>query len=195
MSPQNQTTKKFLDDARSIRERVTSLEEVFFGNQEKGTEGVIPVLTKSIGKAIDEQKVKVDFMAEWMDALVGIVGVEKVEAAVIDTRNKKALAQAEADKAALADAKSKGAYVNLDKVEDECFVVLTEYKNDTEEPIGGGWFKLHTSQLKPEFRELLKDKAPGYSERREASTFTLVEILKSVPSTATTAPESPTVGA
>lgn len=183
MTAQTNTTKKFIEDARSIRERVAGLEEV------------IPALVKNIGKAIDENKVKVDFMAEWMDALVGLVGVEKVEAAVLDTRNKKALAQAEAAKAALASEKEKGAYVNLDKVEDECFVVLTEHKNDTEEPVGGGWFKLHTTQLKPEFRELLKDKAPGYSERREASTFTLVEVLKSVPAEAVAAPVAPTVGA
>lgn len=184
MSPQTNTTQKFLADARSIRERVDGLEQV------------IPALVKNVGKGIDELKSKTDFMAEWMDALVGVVGVDLVQAAVLDARQKKAAAQMEADKADLAAQKAAGTLVPLEKVEDECFVVLTEVKNDTTEPVGAGWFRLHTTQLKPEFKALLKDKAPGYSERREESTFTLVEVLKYVPPPPAPAAEAaPTVEA
>lgn len=188
MSPQTQTTTKFINDAKGIRERVDNIEEFCFGNPQKGTTGVIAAFAKGVGKNIDELKVKTDFMAEWMDAVVGIVGVEKVQAAILETREKKALARAEAQKAELAAEKAKGLYETLEKVEDPCFVILTEFENDTEKPVNGGWFKLHTTQLTPEFMNIVKEKSVGYSERREASTFTIAEILRPKPQPATTAP-------
>jgi len=169
MTAQTNTTQKFLADARSIRERMDMLEQV------------VPSLVKNVGKALDELKAKTDFMAEWMDALVGVVGVDSVQAAVLEARKKKAVAQMEADKADLAAQKAAGTLVPLEKVEDDCVVVLTEVKTDTEEPVGAGWVRLHTSQLKPEFQVLFKDRAPGFSERREEHTITLVEVLKYVP--------------
>jgi hypothetical protein len=176
MSPQTTTTQQFLNDARSLRQRVDDIEQK-----------MVPSLVQNIGREFDGLKTKTDFMAEWLDALVGVVGLTEVEAAVLATRTKKALAEAEVLKVQIADEKAKGLLVNVDKVDDNCFVVLTETKNDTNEPVGAGWFKLHITQLKPEFRDLFKDKAPGFTDRREENTIGLVEILKAVPQ----APKAP----
>lgn len=169
MSSQSETTQKFIKDARTIAQKVEGLEQT------------IPALIRSIGKSLDEFKAKQDFMAEWMDAVVGVVGLEKVQEAVLETRAKRAQAECDAAKADVVAQKAAGNLVNLDKVEDECFVILTEVVNDTNAPVGPGWFKMHMSELKPEFRELLKGKEVGYSERRESTTFTIVEVLKAVP--------------
>lgn len=175
MSAQNETTQKFLSDARSLKEQVAALKE-----QVTAIESTIPALIRSVGKNMDEIKTKVDFMAEWMDALVGVVGLESVQEAILTSRTKKAVEAAEAAKAELAALKASGEMVNLDVVEDDVTLVLSEVKNDTNEPVGPGWFKLHTSELKPEFKELLKGKPVGYSERREETTFTVLEVLKAV---------------
>jgi len=128
-------------------------------------------------------------MAEWMDAVVGLLGVEKVQAAVFGTRLKKAQAEAAVLKEETEKLKESGELVAQEAVSEDSYVVLTEVKNDTDEPVGPGWFRLHMTEVRPEFKEMLMGKPAGYSERREETTFTVVEVLKAVKSQTPSTPE------
>lgn len=183
MSAQTETTKKFIEDTRSIKDRVAAVEQT------------IPSLIKSVGVAIDRVanqtaslKNQVDFMAEWLDALVGEFGVEKLQKLVGETRLKKAKEEADATRAETEQLKTDGLLAPAETVEDGVYLVLSEVVNDTNEPAGAGWLRVHSTDLKRDTFEKFLGKTVGHIERMENTTVTVLEILKAVKPATTVAP-------
>lgn len=169
MSPQQDTTKKFLKDARTTTERVQALEEM------------IPMLIQTIGKQFDEikpQLKKLEMFEELMDVTIGLLGTERFAETLKASRLERAQNEAEAAKKENEKLKADGILQPVEKVETDSVVVISSHVTETGAPVGAGWVRFRMAELKPELQQKLLGQSVGFTDQEGPNTFTLLEILK-----------------
>lgn len=172
------TTQEMYKQKKSALERIEALESM------------LPNLIQALGRQIDDMKTQLNGLAELVDTMIGLIGVEKVEAELKSNRLKTATEKAEQQKAHTAKMLAEGRLVSAETVGDNSVLVLRVNSIETGEPVGTGWFRFHVSEIKPEIRETMKGQTVGFKGADELQTFEILEIYDVAPPPAAPAPET-----
>lgn len=155
-----------------ITERRNALERI------ESVEKMVPNLIKAVGKQFDELNEKVKAMEEVLDAVVGSVGIDAVTAALIESRRKRSIDEAEAQKKETAALVEQGILVPQETIDEESVVIASEVKADGS-PVGSGWFRFQMQEIKEEFRNALMGQSKGFSGTFEnGNNYSVLEVYK-----------------
>lgn len=147
----------------------------------------IPQIIQGVNGAFGQMNQQLGGIQETLEAIVGLMGKDAVESAIEDLRVKRAAEQAEAQKAAVAEAVKAGSLVPAKVIGEQTLVIGTECDKDGK-VVGNGRVQLPLQSIKPEFKEKLLGKEIGVTfDLPAGGKFTATEIYDAVEK----APEAP----
>jgi len=126
---------------------------------------------------------RTDSLSECMDAVVAILGEDKVRETIIQQRKDRSSKEAELHRATIATQLEKGLIAKADKVSEKSLLVGVEYDAEGNATHPGRVWALF-AELKPESQTLLLGAAVGAEAPLPVGKFVLTEIYEEVASPA-----------
>jgi predicted transcriptional regulator len=162
------------------QKRTSSMQEQLASLQNNFTQ-----LVMSVNTALQDLEGRLTNLAKVVEAASQIVGQEVIEAKLGELEQARNEARLAAAKAALEKAVTDGTLVAAEAVGEKSLIVGRETDKDGKE-VGLGRFQMNFSDLKPEFKEKLKDQKAGFSiELPEGGKYFVQEIYSFVEKTKT----------
>lgn len=141
----------------------------------------LPQLAIGFNDALNRIQQQFSDMNETVDALVGLVGVDAVQAAIVQNRLDRMNAAAATTKANIVKALEEGKLVKVEKVTEKTLMVGRELKADGT-MIPPGYSAVSFNQVKKEYREKLLGQSVGFILPTENDgKFEIIELYEGVP--------------
>lgn len=154
----------------------------------------LPQLAIGMNDAVNRLSGQFNDHNETLDALIGLVGVNAVQAAIQEARLNRMKTAAETTKANITKAVADGKLAKADKIGEKTLIVGRETKADGTE-IPPGYAAMSFSQVKKDYKEKFLGQAAGFVFDTEAGgKFEVQELYEAVPE-ATPTPEAATAPA
>ena len=161
--------------AANLGERLDTLEA-----QVEDIQRTIPQLAMATNQALNQMNTSLNEVKEYLDVVIGLVGLEAVQAQLEENRMNRMKAAAEQTKANIAKALEEGTLAKAEKISDKSLIVGKEIKADGSE-IPPGYAAVRFSQVKDDFKTKLLDQAVGFTmETDGGGKFEVLEVYEDV---------------
>lgn len=146
-----------------------------------GLESDFSRLVQGIQGALNEANQKINALSEVLDSVVDLYGPETIQKHMGELREKRAQQKAKETKDALDLALVDGRVIQLEKVEEDCFITGVEKDKDGN-AIPPGYVQLPLASIKPEFKEKLMGQGSGFTfETEPGGSFEVTGVYKAAP--------------
>lgn len=168
MNPNSQDTKVIAKRTTNALDRLDQIEKV------------LPELISGINNSFGGISQQVNAQGEVLEAVVGLLGKETIEAALKENRERKATEVMESEKKALEELKTAGAIAVTEKVTEKSIIVGREYNPDgtLRHP---GRAQVPYSRVDANFKEKLLGQVAGFVlELPNKGKFEILEVCEVV---------------
>jgi len=174
--------EKALTKAKGLTERLGELDKIQeeHTKQLKGQGESIKQIVMAVNGALGQQSRSLEEYKEMLNAVIGILGPQQVQAEIENARVMALQLQVEETKASIAKALEEGEVVRAEKASERSFVAGVETKPDGT-AIPPGWAFVPMAKIEEEYRAQLVGQGVGFKiTTKEGGFFELLEIYEAV---------------